>query len=500
MWQNNLPLRVTGPTVLVSVLLMGLCASASLYLYSQQASSADVLGENVSSAQVAHDLENTLHDLAVILQAPQAVTSAGIEPLNQRMEIQLGDAKRLADKEEEKRLVDQLDATLQGYLDCWKPGHQAPTGQEVRTEALALLQQALPSCSRLEQFNSEQTTQSEGTHRRMVQWMAVGLIGLGTLGSIAGIFLGHAVARGLRQSIYQLSVRVRDAAGMLGQEIPPVVVSENGDLHHLNRQVQGLVREIEQVVERLQQREREVLRAEQLAAVGQLAAGLAHELRNPLTSIKILVQSIREEAGGQRPPGDDLQIIEVEIRRMEKCLQTFLDFARPPRPEFRAIDLSSLVDRTFALIGIRARKQHVNLKFHRPEKPPIAEVDSAQLQQVLVNLGLNSLDAMPRGGSIEVDIRKVNPGMVEIRFSDTGPGIAAEIVPRLFQPFVSGKETGLGLGLVISRRIAENHGGELFAVHRPQEGACFVLRLPTHAPTAVPAEKVLGQESPCPSC
>ena len=240
----------------------------------------------------------------------------------------------------------------------------------------------------------------------MVKWMAVGLFGVGTLGSVVGIFLGYHVARSLRQSIYQLSVRVRDAAGKLGQDLPAVVVAEHDDLHHLNKQVQGLVREIEQVVGRLQQREREVLRAEQLAAVGQLAAGLAHELRNPLTSIKILVQSIREEAAAQNQPGEDLQIIELEIRRMEKCLQMFLDFARPPKPEFRRLDLSILVERTLALVGSRARKQHVAIRFERPEAPLVAEVDDDQIQQLLVNLSLNALDAMPRGGTLEVELRR----------------------------------------------------------------------------------------------
>src|SRR5262249_715952 len=155
-----------------------------------------------------------------------------------------------------------------------------------------------------------------------------------------------------------------------------------GDLHHVNEQMQALVRQIERVVEQLQQREREVLRADQMVAVGQLAAGVAHELRNPLTWIKMLVQANREAAEANGLPagkratagahgvrGGECERVEEEIRGMERCLQTFLDFARPPKPERRPVSLATLVDRTFALVESRARKQHVALHFAHPTTP-----------------------------------------------------------------------------------------------------------------------------------
>jgi two-component system sensor histidine kinase HydH len=100
---------------------------------------------------------------------------------------------------------------------------------------------------------------------------------------------------------------------------------------------------------------------------------------------------------------------------------------------------------------------------------------------VLINLFLNSLDVMPRGGLLEIDMAPDDKGHVQVRVLDSGPGIAANVLPRLFEPFVSGKETGLGLGLVVSRRIAEAHGGELWGRNRPEGGACFTLQLPLPA-------------------
>lgn len=231
------------------------------------------------------------------------------------------------------------------------------------------------------------------------------------------------------------------------------------------------------------QRERQMLRAEQMAAIGQVAAGVAHELRNPLTSIKGLVQVNLREATAHGPPQEDLAVIEHEIRRMERTLQTFLDFARPPQPDRRRLDLVGVVDRVLALVGGRARKQQVCLRTLPPDSPAQAEADQDQLQQLLLNLVLNALDAMPQGGTIEVDIRPPRDGQVEVHVRDTGPGIASHILPRVFETFVSSKETGVGLGLPLSRRIAEEHGGTLSAYNLPEGGACFVLRLPAPAPT-----------------
>src|SRR5207244_13545677 len=113
-----------------------------------------------------------------------------------------------------------------------------------------------------------------------------------------------------------------------------------------------------------------------------------------------------------------------------------------------------------------------------PPGPVAAEADADQLRQVLVNLVLNALDAMPRGGRLDIHLRAAEDGSVELSVLDTGPGIAAAILPRLFEPFVSDKETGLGLGLSVSKRIVDDHGGTLRGMNRPEGGAAFVVRLP----------------------
>jgi two-component system sensor histidine kinase HydH len=228
-------------------------------------------------------------------------------------------------------------------------------------------------------------------------------------------------------------------------------------------------------------RERQMGRAEQMAAIGQVAAGVAHELRNPLTSVKGLVQVNLRDAVAHGLPAEDLRVIEQEVRRMERTLQTFLDFARPPRPDRRRLDLAEVVERVYALVAGRARKQGVALRSLRPGGPTWVDGDRDQLQQLVLNLVLNALDAMPRGGAVEADLRAPRDGAVELSVRDTGPGIPPHILPKVFETFVSSKETGIGLGLPVSRRIAEDHGGTLSAYNLPAEGACFTLRLPAPA-------------------
>jgi PAS domain S-box-containing protein len=240
-----------------------------------------------------------------------------------------------------------------------------------------------------------------------------------------------------------------------------------GILHDLTKQKQ----------QELEQRNR----ARQQAAVAQLATGVAHEIRNPLTSVKMLVQAAREDRNGGTIEKEDLQVIEDEIRRMERSVQTFLDYARPPKPECRWLDVASIVRRAFALTEARADRQEVALTFDPPVAPVAVEADAEQMQQLLLNLTLNGLDAMPRGGELRVELEDRAEEQVELRVLDTGRGISPEVFSHLFEPFVTSKKTGVGLGLVISRRIAEDHGGTLTACDRPQGGACFVLTLPRAA-------------------
>ncbi len=473
-------LRVAGPTILVSLLLFAACTLSAVILYRFHADTAEGLAEDIESRKKAVEIDTSLRTLTNLIRKG----SDQVDPLNETIEQLIDDSGTLANTDEERQLHSRLAQSFRHYhREVWHDRLDAdsqPQDAAIKTALHILEKEVRPATIALRDLNSRQIEIAEKELKRTVKWFAWGLVAVGCIGSCGGILLGYGVARALRQSIYQLSVRIRDAADKLGYDLPTVTITQGDGITHLHEQMQSLLREIEQMVDRLQQSEREVLRAEQLAAVGQLAAGVAHELRNPLTAVKMLVETSREDLEARGLPAEDLAIIEQEVRRLERSLQSFLDFARPPRMEQHRLDLAAIIDEALALIAGRARKQNVAVRFDAPEPAVWLEADGAQLRQLLINVAMNALDAMPQGGVLAVTVQRlaIDRHYVEVHVQDTGPGISEALLPRLFQPFVSGKETGLGLGLVVSRRIAEEHGGNLWAMNQLQGGACLILRLP----------------------
>jgi signal transduction histidine kinase len=298
------------------------------------------------------------------------------------------------------------------------------------------------------------------------------------------------VARGLSRSIYRLSVRVQDMAHHLDTDVGSVSVAADGDIRVLDRQLQHVVGKVEEVAARLQQQQRELLRAEQLAAVGQLAAGVAHEVRNPLTGMKLLVEAALRRHNPTPLTGEDLEVIHGEIVRLEHTVQGLLEFARLPAPQRQPCDLRDLVARARDLTRARGAQQRVEVVASLPADPVPALVDGGQLTTVLVNLILNAFDAMPQGGRLRIEMTAGPSGEARISVSDTGPGIAATMLDRLFTPFTTTKPAGTGLGLSVSRRIIEEHGGTITAHNRPEGGACFVITIPSSTPEENRADAV----------
>ncbi|GIW84125.1 MAG: ATP-binding protein [Gemmataceae bacterium] len=469
--------RYFWPFVLVTACLVGLCVVVAVSLFRQQATITVALRENVTTRRAASDLRGCLNTLIAL----ETHHVEAVSDLHARAVVYIAEIRQTANQPEEQALAARLEENFSRYLEMWQSLPPAPDPRHASRlmEATQYLEtQVLAPCRDIENFNDRQMAQTAEQHERVLGQLAWGMAGIGALGGFAGLVFGYGVARGLSQSIHRLQVRIADAAGKLEPiPLPEIVFVGEQGFQGLNEQVDRLTSRIEQVVHQLQQREREVLRAEQLAAVGQLAAGVAHEIRNPLTAIKMLVQNALETSDGGGLSADDLLIVEAEIRRMERSLQAFLEFARPPKPERRLVELRTVLGNVAALARGRADKQRVQVRVDTPPHPVTLLADPNQLQQLFVNLVLNALDAMPNGGTLTIQVHQ-NKSSVVIEVHDTGPGLPAELMDRLFEPFVSNKETGLGLGLPISRRIAEDHGGSIQAAQRAGGGASFIVTLP----------------------
>jgi signal transduction histidine kinase len=473
-------LRFLLPVVASGLVSFTLCGVMAVFLVREQQTSAAAVQENIDSYQAAAALEESLADLVTLLKHGVE----GVTALNDRIGRHIAGSRRFADHPAEVALVDRVEGSFRRYLAIWEglpvaPGRDRDTA--VRSALELLETETVKDCQDLRVYNADRIDASERGHLDTLRKLAWGLAGIGGSAGLAGLFLGYGVARGLSRSIHQLQVRVQGAAGLLGNDFPAVELAAGGRLDQLDLQVRSLVGQIEETVARLNQREREVRRAEQLAAVGQLAAGMAHEIRNPLTSIKLLVQTAAEAGPEAGVPTDDLAVIEREIRRVERSLQTFLDYARPPKPAKAPTDVARVLADTLDLVRGRAARQHVTTRFDPPARTVTVDADPEQLRQVFVNLALNALDAMPGGGTLTVELR--GGRVAEVTFRDTGSGIAAQARGRLFLPFASTKETGLGLGLVICRRIVEDHGGTGEGGDAPGGGAEFVVRLPLRTPS-----------------
>ncbi len=221
----------------------------------------------------------------------------------------------------------------------------------------------------------------------------------------------------------------------------------------------------------------EGLRAtEKLAALGRLSAGLAHELRNPLNTLSVLTYAMLEQAQSSGLRVSDLVVVQTEIRRLNLLVDQFLDFARPRPPRFERQRLEEVLEETLLLIGPEAASKRIVLE-RVWQVTPAVWADGDQLKQVFLNLMLNALQAMENGGRLHAGTF-CRAGGVVVEIRDTGPGVAPEILDRLFEPFVTTRAGGTGLGLPISLRIVQGHSGELHIESKPGAGTTATVWLP----------------------
>jgi signal transduction histidine kinase len=201
-------------------------------------------------------------------------------------------------------------------------------------------------------------------------------------------------------------------------------------------------------------------RAERLSALGEIAAGLAHEIRNPLAGMKGALEIVAGRVRAGTPEAEFSGIAAREAQRLEGLVQEFLDYARPRPPRLRAGELPQVLRRVAGLLGPEAERAGVVLEVDAGTAPAGPRIDPEQFQQVLVNVVLNAIQASPRDGRVFVRCRGEAGGAV-VEVTDQGPGIRPEARARIFEPFFTTKERGSGLGLAISQRIVAAHGGDI---------------------------------------
>jgi two-component system, NtrC family, sensor histidine kinase HydH len=501
--------RMILPTAMMSAALLTIGGVAAWYLNQLQTSSAHLLFDSVEKVQAAEELEIISHELRYQLRHYLAThdenEGAKVAQLQRDVDQRLAAAGEVADTERERTLLDAIRGSYTRLFGDFQHvlhgGDQAAQATELldslHDRATDAILKPAHEFLELTRHEMEDAITRQQSNAQRVGWE---LVLLGSCGAVAGLLLGYGIARGIHRSLAQLTIPVRDAAGRLNEVVGPITLFSGETFEELETELQRMADRVGVVVSQLQTTQLAALRAQQLASMGQLAAGLAHELRNPLTSMKMLLQPSSEDGVAVQLNGEDQAVLCEEIERLERTIQTFLDYARPPRLERRPLVLRELLAQTVAFVTPRAQRLGIEIRTDLPREVVQLDADAAQMRQVLLNLLLNAIESVGRSGTIDVRMwsepRPVGDGCaisgapesswMVIEVADRGRGLPADLGDRIFEPFVSTKEVGTGLGLPTCRRILEEHGGDIVAENRTGGGAVFTIRLPGAASGKAP--------------
>jgi len=311
--------------------------------------------------------------------------------------------------------------------------------------------------------------------------------GLGAAALITLVYLPHVliVDHGPMTIGYVLEIPIFLAVGLL---IGLVVDRQEHYRRGLEIQAETLAqshRDLQEQTRLLLEKETQLRRADRLSALGQLSAGLAHEIRNPLGAIKGAVEILQEDYPTGHPKAEFYAILLKEVERLNDVLTNFLSFARPVTPHLAPLDVRSVLTALEGLTSGQARAQRVQIFTSFHQGPSRVMADETLLKQAFLNIMLNAVEAMPSGGDLAISTRLSpagatgdRPEWVEVVFDDTGLGVQEEDLGRIFDPFFTTKRDGTGLGLAITHRIIENHHGTIRVTSQRGKGTTFVVTLP----------------------
>lgn len=298
--------------------------------------------------------------------------------------------------------------------------------------------------------------------------------GLATALLCALIYLPHIFHHWIGHTAYQTSqavelvmfVAIAAVAGALADRERALRRSAETTAEERDRALTDL----EQMVETLR-------RADRLATLGTLAASMAHEIRNPLAALAGAVDIISRDFSPEHPRREFVDILRREVGRLSATVSKYLDFARPQAPELRPLGVNEAVGAAIDLVKKSAQRAGVRIETSLVEGDPEALADPVLLHQLMVNLLVNGIQAMPGGGALEVATSRDQAGRLVLAVRDHGGGLPASAGERIYEPFFTTRPGGTGLGLAISRRIALAHDGELSAANADGGGAVFRLTL-----------------------
>jgi len=444
---------------------------------------ASLVEKNVASFQAAEELESSLLRQKGFLTYffldgnPEWLKEIGLN--NLAFQEWLQKARKSAYTASMGELISQIEAEYQQYtkarqevIDLYQKGKK-PEGARLHLEVRQQFATLLNLCARYKLMHefaiSRARTESQARARFINAFALVAMPAVGIL----GLLLAYVLFKQILGPIRRLALETSPASP--GSQVPNEVTA-------LSHRVHSLIEDMDQAQSELERSQEHLAQAEKWALVGKLAAGAAHSIRNPLTSVKMRLWSMNRSLDLTVPQREDLEAISEEIRHIDSIVSNFLQFSRPQKLQREKISPSAVVDQALKLMHNRLQLYGVTVKLARPAPLPEIMADPEQLREVLVNLVVNACEAMVGGGELtirEEEGEDEGLGRVAIlKVTDTGPGIPEAIQDQVFQPFFSTKEEGTGLGLSIANRIVKDHGGRLALQSQEGRGTTFTITLP----------------------
>lgn len=476
----------------MSSLMIFLALIAVFYSNRMETNTQRILVENVSSQKAAEELEIALLEMKgltayyVLDDNPQWLDTFQVK--KETFLYWLNEARHRIHSSEENSIANSIDSLFTTYvfwqqktINYAQQGEKAKAHQILINNMLLTFNNIFAQCEELLSINEKLMFNTSSMIDRDNRTVNSIMYILGFAGIFFGLGLGLFLSRKITHPIYNLVLRIKGAAQ--DEVIEKVDIEKLTELEHLDAWVHQLIDKVQKANDDLRQSQKMLQRSEKLASLGKIAAGLAHEIRNPLTAIKMLFFSIQNELGQSQKLKQDVQVIIAEIGHIEKFIQDFLDFARPPKPDLNYYHVDKIVQNTISLLSPQLHNAHIKIEQSSKLSCPQVYVDEEQIKQVLLNILLNAVQALPPGGKIYIkenvtDFPVQQKKFIHLEITDNGPGIPANLINSIFDPFITSKEDGTGLGLSIADQIIHNHGGWIEAKNNEKGGASFFIYLP----------------------
>ena len=442
-----------------------------------------LIDKNVASYHAAEELENALLQqkgyLTYYFLDGNPEWLKEIERYNRTFEDWLGKARKSAYTEAMRETIAQIDTQYHQYviarervINLYREGKKeagAKQHWEIRQQYVEILN----LCQRYKVTHEFAISRVRTESRARARFInAFALVAVPAV-ALLGVLLAYILIKQILGPIRQLALSTAPANP--GARVPDEVKA-------LSSRVHSLIEDVDQAQTELERSQEHLLQSGKWAMVGKLAAGVAHSIRNPLTSVNMRLFSLKRSLAMSSSQQEDFEVISEEIRHIDTIVRNFLEFSRPPKLKMQRVSPSDVVNMALVLLRYRLESYGVEVKLIREHRLPEIWADPDQLKEVLVNLMLNACEVMVNGGVITIrEEENLEPPLgpaVVIRVSDNGPGIPESVRDKVFQPFFSTKEEGTGLGLSIATRIIEDHGGRLELESRENEGATFMITLP----------------------